>query len=124
MRIIIASIVIAPLMLSGALREAAAQSTPSSASTQAAADRDTYAQQTRDSMQQWQQKLQTFGETAKAKGQEAGSAAQSDLNKAWADAQVQAHKVETASAEGWATAKASFEKASQGLADAWNKVRP
>jgi len=87
------------------------------------ADRDTYTQQARDKMPEWQRKLHDFSEKAKTKGQEAGNAAGNDLNAAWAKTQAEAHKLQTATAEGWESAKASYEKASRELADTWDKIR-
>lgn len=75
-------------------------------------------------MQDWQQKLHAFSETAKAKGEKAGDAAAHELNTAWTKAQAQAHKLQTAGAEDWESAKASYEKASRELADAWDRNRP
>jgi hypothetical protein len=129
MRLLVASIVIGPLMLIGALSEAAGQSSPSGtqiqspAGSNSTAGRDTYSQKVRDDMQEWQQKLHDFSERAKAKGQQAGNAAENELNAAWAKTQAEAHKLQAATAEAWESAKASYEKASRELADTWNKIR-
>lgn len=132
MRMLTVSIVIGPLVLIGAL-PAAGQSTlalGSGAPVQLAAggdstaDRDTYTQRARDEMQEWQRKLHDFSEIAAAKGKEAGNAAENDLNKTWAKADAASRKLQTVGAEGWESAKTSFEKASQELADAWHRIRP
>jgi uncharacterized membrane protein len=129
MSLLTASLVIGPLMLIGALPAAAGQSSSSDTHNQMAAgststaDRDTYTQKARGDMQQWLQKLHDFSENAKAKGQQAGNAAENDLNAAWTKTQAEAQKLRTATAEGWESAKASYEKASHELADAWDKVR-
>jgi uncharacterized membrane protein len=128
MRLLIAAIV-GPLMLIGALPQAAGQSSPSGTQVQSAAgsnapaDRDTYTQKARGDIRDWQQKLHDFSEDAKAKGQQAGNAAENDLNAAWTKTQAEAQKLQTATAAGWESAKASYEKASHELADAWDKVR-
>ena len=130
MRKLAAAIVIVPLMLIGAMPVAAGQ--PSSTGTQAqsapgsnsADDRGTYRQKTQAEMQEWQQKLHDFSETAKAKGQKAGTAAENGLKAAWAKTQAAAHKLQTVGAKGWDSAKSSYEKASHDLADAWDKIRP
>jgi hypothetical protein len=134
MRMLTASIVIGPLMLIGALPAAAGQSTlalGSGAPVRLAAgsndtpvDRDTYTQQARDKMQEWQRKLHDFSEKAEAKGKEAGNAAENDLNKAWTKAEAASSKLQTVGAESWESAKTSFEEASRELADAWHKIRP
>ena len=118
-RILFASIVIGPLMLFGAPPAAAGQSisfnTPIQlvAGGDSIADRDAYTQKARDIMHEWQQKLHDFSEKVKAKGQEDGKAAENELNAAWTKAEAEQHKLEIASAEGWESAKVSFEKASQ-----------
>ena len=129
-RIILVSIVIGPLMLFGALPAVAGQSISSDTRIQLAAggdstaDRDTYTQKARDAMHEWQQKLHDFSEKAKAKGQEEGNAAENELKAAWTKAEAEQHKLETASAEGWESAKISFEKASHDLKEVWDKIRP
>ena len=75
-------------------------------------------------MQEWQRKLHDFSEKAAAKGKEAGNAAENDLNKAWTKADAASRKLQTVGAEGWESAKTSFEKASHELADAWHKIHP
>jgi hypothetical protein len=131
MKILNASIIIGALLLIGGL-PAAGQSTlaPGSGAPvrlagggDATADRQTYAQQARADIQEWQRKLQDFGEKAEAKGKEAGQAAATDLNKAWTRAEAASGRLQTAGAEDWESAKASFEKASRELADAWDRVR-
>ncbi len=131
MRILTASIVIGPLMLIGALPAVAGQSTVAlgsdapvrlTANGKPTTDRDTYTQKARDDMQEWQQKLHTFSENAEAKGQEAGNAAENDLNQAWTKAEAASSELQTASAEDWQSAKISYEKASRDLANAWDKI--
>jgi hypothetical protein len=130
MRILFASIVIGPLLLFGALPAVAGQSISSDTPIQLAAggdstvDRDTYTQKARDAMHEWQQKLHDFGEKAKAKGQEKATAAENELKAAWTKADAEEHKLESASAEGWESAKISFEKASHDLKEVWDKIRP
>jgi hypothetical protein len=130
MRILVTSIVIGLLVPMGAQLASADQPIRSRPSIQLAAagastgDRNTYVQKTRDEMQEWQRKLHDFSEKAKAKGQAAGSAAKIDLNKAWVRAEAEARKLPTVGAEGWGSAKTSFEQASRELASAWDKIRP
>jgi hypothetical protein len=129
-RILTASIVIGPLLLIGASPAAVAQSVSSHPPVQMAtgsaptADRDTYTQKARDEVREWQRKLDDFSEQAKARGQKEGSAAEVELNAAWTKTEAEGQKLQTATAEEWASAKVSFEQASHELADAWDKVRP
>jgi hypothetical protein len=102
------------------------QPTPSASSVQVAsvstADRETYVQQAREEMRQWQLKLQDFSEKARTKATEESTAAQSEFNKAWAEADVASQKLETAGAADWESAKSSFKNASQKLAAVWQKI--
>jgi hypothetical protein len=128
MKTIFASIVIGSLMPFGALPAAAVQPISSNTPIQLAvggdstADRATYSQKARDAMQDWRQKLHNFGEKAKAKGQEEGNAAGNELNAAWTKADAEERTLEAASAEGWESAKISFEKASHDLKELWDKI--
>jgi hypothetical protein len=133
MRILTASIVIGPLVLLGALPAAAGQSTLAlgsgtpirlAAGGDSTANRDTYTQKARAEMQEWQRKLHDFGEKAAAKGKEAGNAAENDLNEAWTKAEAASRQLQTVGAEGWESARTSFEKASHELAEAWHKIHP
>jgi hypothetical protein len=129
-RLFSASIVVGSLMLIGALPAGADQQGSSNAHTQwtavggSSADHDTYAQKVRGDMQDWQQRLQAFGEKAKSQGRQADNATANALNAAWSRTQEGAHKLQTATAEGWESAKASYEKASNDLAGAWARIRP
>ncbi len=120
MRILTAAIVVGPLLLSGTLAAGQVQV----AAGDATADRDTYAQKARDEMQQWQRKLHDVGAQAEAKGQEAGNAAGNDLNAAWSKAEAASRKLQAAGAEGWESAKTSYEQASHELAEAWHRIHP
>lgn len=130
MRMLAAAIVLGPLILVGTLPAVAGQSSSSGTKIQMAAgsnstaDRDTYTQKTQGEMQEWQQKLRAFSETAKARGETAGNAAENELNTAWSKAQAEARKLQIAGAADWESAKASYEKASRELADAWDRNRP
>ena len=133
MRIFAASITIGSFMLIGALPAAAGQSVRvlgSGAPIQLAAsgnstrDRDTYTQKARDEMQEWQRKLINFNGKVEAKGKEASTAAEKDLQKAWTNADNASHELQTVGAEGWKSAKITFETAFRKLGGAWDKVRP
>ncbi len=89
-----------------------------------ASDRDSYAQKVGDEMREWKQKLQTFMESAEAEGKAGSAAAATGLNAAWAKTEAEAQKLQTASAEGWESAKAAYEQASHELSDLWARNRP
>jgi hypothetical protein len=128
MKILTTSIVLGPLVLISTL-PATGQRIPAGTLVQVAAgsdstgDRDTYTLRAWNEMQEWQRKLHTFTEKAEVKGKEAGNAVEDGLNAAWAKTQTESRKLQTASAEGWESAKSSYEQASHELADAWEKVR-
>ncbi len=130
MRILAGSIVIGTLIVSGTLPTLAAQPVASDTQTQsvagsdATAGRATYTQKAHADMRDWQRKLHDFGKTAKANGEKTGNAAGNDLHAAWTKTQEESRKLETASAEGWQSAKASYEKASHDLAETWDRNRP
>jgi hypothetical protein len=131
MRILTASIVIGPLLLIGALPAAAgsAFAPGSSASVRLAAgddttDRDTYAHEAQDQMQEWQRKLHEFGEKTETTGKAAGTAAGNDLDTAWTKAEAASRKLQSVGAEGWESAKSSYEEASHELAETWHKAHP
>jgi hypothetical protein len=132
MKILTASLFILPLMLIGAWPAVAGQPTRTdppiqlAADTDAAppADKESYDQKAKDQMSSWQQKVHDFNAQTAAKGKEVGDAASDDVNKAWANTQDASQRLQTAGNDGWQDAKSSFEKATQGLADAWHKVHP
>jgi hypothetical protein len=88
------------------------------------AKKDEYLQKSKAEMQEWQQKMKDFGEKAEVKGQDGAATTKSGLQQAWAKTKTESRKLETASAEGWESAKSSFEKASQNLKDSWHKTHP
>ncbi len=130
MRILTCSAVIGQLLLIAALPAAAAPPVAADPQVQtdtgsdATVNRGTYTQQARSDMRDWQQKPSDLGRNAKAGGEKAGNAAGSDLNIAWKKTQQESRNLQTASAEGWAGAKLSYEKASHELADAWDRNKP
>ena len=88
------------------------------------AKKDEYVQRSKAELLEWQEKLKSFGETVDAKGQQATAATKAGLQQAWAKTELESRKLETASADGWESAKSSFERASQNLKDTWHKVHP
>ena len=133
MKLRIVSMLIGQVMLIGTLPAVAGQSTfltDSGARVRLAAvgeptgDRGTYTQKAQDEIKEWRQKLHSFNEKAKAKGDEASSAAETDLKNAWIKAKNTARNLKSAGAEDWESAKASFENASAELTGAWRKIHP
>jgi len=88
------------------------------------AKKDEYVQRSRNEMREWQRKMQNFSRKADAKAHEAGAAGMSRLREAWAKTQAESRVLESTSADGWQSAKNSFEKASRNLKDAWHKIHP
>jgi len=66
----------------------------------------------------------TTSARSKAKGQEEGNAAENEVNATWTKANAEQHKLQSASAEGWVSAKISFEKAAHDLNEAWDRIGP
>lgn len=130
MRLLATSIIMGSLVLVGATSEAAGQSMSSNkyirlADASPSPDqRDIYLQKVENEMQVWQQKLYRFSDRAASEGQKAGTAAENDLNAAWTETEVEAHRLQTAGSAGWDSAKISYENASHGLAAAWDRIKP
>jgi hypothetical protein len=132
MKFLIASIIIGPLVLVGASPAVAGQSSALlgsgapirlAASDVSKADRDTYIRKAQNEMLEWQRRLHNFSEKMTAKGKRVGDAAGHDLNKAWTKADAASHELESVGAEGWKSAKISFESATRELAHTWDKTQ-
>ena len=133
MKLLAASLVMGPLLLIGALPVGAGQLSvvPGSsvrvqiaAAGDSAADRDTYRRKAQEDLREWQRRLRDFGDKVEAKGKATGNAADSDLNQAWSNTEAASDRLQTVGAEGWESAKTSFEKASHDLAETWRKINP
>ncbi len=128
-RRLVATMVILPFMLVGGLSAATAQSvaaatsTRSASGTDATADRESYTQKARDDLHAWQLKLSDFDDKAEKTGRKDLASAKHDLHEAWARTATETDKLKDSSAEGWQSAKLSYEKASNELAADWDKVR-
>ena len=85
------------------------------------AERDTYVQNARDEMQEWQREQHDFRE--KARNAETNIKTRKHFNTAWTEVENASRKLETAGAEDWESAKVSFRKASQKLAAVWEKIK-
>jgi len=117
--------VIAPLLLAGALPASAAPSTQVAATADdGKADRASYSDQARKELLDWRRKLQATADQGKAEGQQASAAASAELNLAWAKADTAAHKLEVAGAADWDMTKAAYEASSHDLADTWHRIYP
>ena len=87
-------------------------------------DRASYTQRARDDVHAWETKLNEFGDRTAAKGDADKTAIKLDLQAAWVKTKTEEDKLETASADGWQSAKASYETASHDLIGLWDKIRP
>jgi len=87
-------------------------------------DRSSYTQKARDDVHAWETKLSEFGDRTAAKGNADKTAIKLDLQAAWVKTKTEEDKLETASADGWQSAKASYETASRDLTGLWDKIRP
>jgi hypothetical protein len=87
-------------------------------------EHDTYIQKTRNELSVWRGRFDEFGADAKGATVTAGNDADRDLHAAWADFQTASLKLQSVGADGWAAAKATYERASDGLANAWHRVHP
>ncbi len=113
------ALIVAPLVLI-----TAPHLTATGAQFRLVAGRDTSKQKAEADMREWRRKLRDFGARAEATGKKAGDTAKTDLDQAWARADAASAKVEAAGDKDWDSAKASFEKASHQLAEAWRRINP
>ncbi len=113
---------LALLALAAAL-PAAGQTAPPAAGTSVPLDRGIYLQRMDVEMDTWRMKLHGMGDKAEATGQEAATAAETDLRAAWVRTEADARSLRTATAAEWGEAKSSFERASSNLSRAWDKTR-
>jgi hypothetical protein len=132
MRILFTTVLIGLLALAGA-SPAAAQSKPAtdqgtavglSTTHDGTAERSTYTQQAQDEVRNWERKLRDFEAKANARATKAETSASRDLDRAWTETKAASGRLETASENGWDSAKASFKTASNKLAVAWHNVNP
>jgi hypothetical protein len=86
--------------------------------------KEEYARKSRDDMREWQAKLEGAREADRDQGRSAAAAGLSGLHRAWAKAEAESLRLETANGEGWNSARSAFEKASKNLADAWRRAYP
>jgi hypothetical protein len=128
MRLRIASLVLGPFLLTATLPAIAAPSAGFpillADSGNSTGDQESYRQASRIKMQEWQKKLQDFGEDAESTGEKAGDAADHDLSEAWAKTKDASRRLQAAGADGWESAKASFESASRELSETWHRLHP
>lgn len=117
---------LALLALAAAL-PAAGQPAPPAAGTSVPLDRPldrgAYLQRMDVELDTWRMKLHGMGEKAEATGQQASTAAETDLRAAWDRTEADARTLRTATTAEWGEAKASFERASGDLSRAWDKTR-
>jgi hypothetical protein len=127
MKYLIASVTAGSLVLMAGLPAAgqSARSIDSNASAlNSASDRGTYIQIARGEVQEWRQKMRDFGDGAQTRATEANKEAMDDLTRAWTRTEAASHRLESAGAADWQSAKASYKTASQKLVLAWHKVSP
>lgn len=80
-------------------------------------DRQSFTSKAQAEVQEWQRKVSAAAQSADASGRR-------DVNTAWTRTKDAAHRLQTASADGWDRAKIDFEKAKQNLEATWHKVYP
>lgn len=118
-------VIVATLALAGVAPARAADSGAQPQPVEAAApvaERGATVQKARDDLNDWRKKLDAYAETAKAESQTARTQAAEDLDKAWTKTKDAAARLENASADEWASAKAEFKKESDALAARWAKT--
>ena len=84
---------------------------------------ETYRSRVRDEMAEWRRKMETLDGKAQEGGTRVATAAETRLRAAWDDTEVEARKVDVATARDWDRTKRTFEAASRRMAEAWDRVR-
>jgi len=124
MRVLIAAMLIAPLMLAGISPAMAASGIQVASDDDGKAERSSYSAQARNELSEWRQKLQATASKGKAEGKEASAAVMTELDKAWDKADTACHRLEVAGSADWDTTKAAFQASTHELAETWHRTFP
>lgn len=122
-RLAATSLIAGPILLVGALSAAADPLTQVAADSDSSADRGSFTQAAEDDLHRWRQRVHDFDVSAEATGKADTIATEHALDAAWDRVQIEAGKLQTASRDGWESAKLSYQNASRDLTDTWDRTR-
>jgi hypothetical protein len=132
MKILLATLIVGPSILTGAANAELAVYNPLLASPSTIhvvamanpADRKTYVRKMDAKMEEWRSKIGHFTERTRESATAAGDAASREIHVAWSHVEQASSALEGAGDDGWDKAKAAFEKASRDLGATWARVGP
>ena len=131
MRRLLMSLLVLPLILSGTARSFADPTPPSPAApvvqpTDAggASDQKSYLETQKARMDRWRGQVADFNARMETKSTQAGQAAKVEIEGAWSDVEQASAKLGAAGRDGWADAKAAYERASASWEATWAKFYP
>ena len=117
------AILAAPMMLFAASSIVRAAE-PTSVSSPAVNERDSFTQKAANEMQLWDAKIHDTATATLASGKHLDSQAENELNIAWNKADTAARALRNVGNDGWAAARSAYENAAADLNTAWHKVHP
>ena len=88
------------------------------------ADRETYLRKKDSKMGEWRSEIGHFVEQTEENATAAGEAASHEIYTAWSRVEQTSAKLDVAGQDGWDSAKAAYEQASQDLEATWARVGP
>ncbi len=130
MNVLLATLIVGPSVLAGAAHAELAAHNPLLASSSAIhavamanpADRKTYVRKKEAKMEEWRSKIGHFAERTQANATAAGDAAAHEIHLAWSHVEQTSAKLDVVGEDGWDSAKAAYERASQDLEATWARV--
>ena len=96
---------------------------PGQAAHAAGDGRDAYVKEREGRFEEWGRKVDTFGATAKEKGKDAATAAERNLDRAWAEVKSNWRALKQAGKETWQDAKKTFEDSWKRFEKAWDHAQ-
>ncbi len=132
MKVLLAALIVGPSVLAGAAhaelaahnRLLASYSSIHVVAMANPADRTTYLRKKDSKMEEWRSEIGHFAERTQEKATAAGDAASHEIHIAWSHVEQASAKLDVAGEDGWDSAKAAYERASQDLEATWARVGP
>ena len=131
MRRLLTPLFILPLILSGTVRSIADSIPPAPAApviqptdVGGARDQKTYLEIQKARMERWRQAIADFNERMETKTTQAGQTAKVEIEGAWNAVEQASAKLGSAGEDGWAGAKAVYERAFESWDATWAKFDP
>ena len=131
MKRVLTSILVLPLLLSGAAQAPADSSSAAPAATPVvrsndagAVGRKSYVELQAAILSQWRQRIAEFNEHVETKTTGAGQAAKREIESSWAAVEQASSKLVDATEDSWLDARTAYERATRALEATWVKFDP